>query len=69
MRVAISVNGSFRKSPVSPKDRNASRKAAEHVDALTRTLAPESRHIVVSQASDTTSRAAVFTPLGRQRFA
>jgi hypothetical protein len=66
MRVAIRVNGSFRKSPVSPKDRSASVKMVEHVDALTRTLAPESRHIVASQASDTTSRAVVIAPLSRQ---
>jgi len=34
----------------------------EHVDAHQRTLAPESRHIVAFELSDTTSRAAVLIP-------
>ena len=37
--------------------------ATEHVDALARTLAPESRHIVAFKPSGTTSRAVVFDPL------
>jgi hypothetical protein len=35
----------------------------EHVDALARSLAPESRHIVAFNLSGTTSRAVVFDPL------
>src|SRR3954452_18410793 len=34
----------------------------EHVDSTARTLAPESRHIVASWLSGTTSRAAVLIP-------
>mgnify|MGYP001795431718 CR=1 FL=1 len=36
----------------------------EHVDATTRTLAPQSRHIVASGLSGTTSRAAVLSFIG-----
>ena len=61
MRAAIGVNGPVRKSPVSQKHLNARPKTTEHVDALASTLAPESRHIVASQPSDTTSRAVVLT--------
>src|SRR3984957_14454838 len=62
-RAANRVNGPIRKSPVSSKGRNARPKATEHVDALASTLARESRHIVASQSSDTTSRAVVTDSL------
>ena len=64
MPTAITVNrstgGEPRKHPVSRKDRIASLKVMEHVDATTPTLARESRHIVVSSLSGTTSRAVVL---------
>jgi hypothetical protein len=61
MRAAIGVNGPVRKSPVSQKHLNARPKTTEHVDAVASTLARESRHIVASASSDTTSRAVVLT--------
>src|SRR3984957_11454273 len=66
MRAAIGVNGPVRKSPVSQKHLNARPKTTEHVAALASTLAPESRHIVASQTSDTTSRAVGSAPQSRQ---
>ena len=65
MRTAIRVNRSPRdrggKDTVSRKHRIEQHKMTEHVDALTRTLAPESRHIVASFLSGTTSRAVVLS--------
>jgi hypothetical protein len=65
MRAETSVNRSRRaakagRPAVSLKERMAGHKFTEHVDALTRTLAPESRHIVASFSSSTTSRAVVL---------
>jgi hypothetical protein len=59
MRTVTTVNGARgRNDTASPKDRIAIPKVTEHVDALARTLAPESRHIVAFELSGTTSRAA-----------
>src|SRR6478752_3380115 len=62
-RTAITVNRSrwrpARRQPVSRKERSVMFNVAEHVDALPRTLAPESRHIVASGLLGTTSRAVV----------
>ena len=44
-------------------NRIATAVATEHVDALARTLARESRHIVAFNSSGTTSRAVVFDPV------
>jgi hypothetical protein len=64
MHGAISVNrfcGAATLQPVLQSHCNAL--LTEHVDALARTLAPESRHIVAFKTSGTTSRAVVFDPL------
>jgi len=64
MRAAISVNQFW--SAAEPQSRVKSQCNAgvtEHVDALARTLARESRHIVAFNLSGTTSRAVVFDPV------
>ena len=69
MRVAVTVNLSrqgppFRDPALPRKNPIAMVQVTEHVDATTRTLAPESRHIVASVLSGTTSRAAVLILYG-----
>src|SRR6266480_5628150 len=65
MRAAISVNRSRggQPAPLTFRCRGKSKcnpYMTEHVDAPTRTLAPDSRHIVASGLLGTTSRAAVL---------
>jgi hypothetical protein len=64
MRAAISVNRFWHTAtPRSALKSHCDALVTEHVDALARTLAPESRHIVAFKLSGTTSRAVVFDPL------
>jgi hypothetical protein len=60
MRAAKTVNLPMEPDAVEKAISNAY--VAEDVDAATVTLAPESRHIVASGLSGTTSRAAVLNP-------
>ena len=63
MRAAISVNQFWSVAePQSSVKSHCNAGVTEHVDALARTLARESRHIVAFGLSDT-SRAVVFDPL------
>src|SRR5215212_11463095 len=67
MRAAITVNRRARLRTRGVAERShCAANVTEHVDAWTRTLAPESRHIVASRLSGTTSRGVVFDPASRK---